>query len=59
VICARDSFNEARGVAVAVCEDRRVSRRPQQVRVGGDSEGRKKSPEDVKAFLKKVFALTP
>ncbi len=25
--------------------------------VGGDSEGRKKSPEDVKAFLKKVFAL--
>ena len=24
---------------------------------GGDSEGRKKSPEDVKAFLKKVFAL--
>jgi len=27
--------------------------------VGGDSEGRKKSPEDVKAFLKKVFALTP
>jgi hypothetical protein len=28
-------------------------------RVGGDSEGRKKSPEDVKAFLKKVFALTP
>jgi hypothetical protein len=27
--------------------------------VGGDSEGRKKSPEDVKAFLKKLFALTP
>jgi dienelactone hydrolase len=27
--------------------------------VGGDSEGRKKSPEDVKAFLKKTFALTP
>lgn len=27
--------------------------------VGGDSEGRKKSPGDVKAFLKKVFALTP
>ena len=27
--------------------------------VGGDSEGRKKSPEDVKTFLKKVFALTP
>ena len=25
--------------------------------VGGDGEGRKKSPEDVKAFLKKVFAL--
>jgi hypothetical protein len=25
--------------------------------VGGDSEGRKKSPEDVKGFLKKVFAL--
>jgi dienelactone hydrolase len=25
--------------------------------VGGDSEGRKKSPEDVKAFLKKVFTL--
>jgi dienelactone hydrolase len=25
--------------------------------VGGDSEARKKSPEDVKAFLKKVFAL--
>jgi hypothetical protein len=25
--------------------------------VGGDSEGRKKSPEDVKAFLRKVFAL--
>ena len=25
--------------------------------VGGDSEGRKKSPEDVKSFLKKVFAL--
>ena len=25
--------------------------------VGGDSEGRKKSPEDVKTFLKKVFAL--
>jgi dienelactone hydrolase len=25
--------------------------------VGGDSEGRKKSPEDVKAFLKKVFSL--
>jgi dienelactone hydrolase len=25
--------------------------------VGGDSEGRRKSPEDVKAFLKKVFAL--
>jgi hypothetical protein len=25
--------------------------------VGGDSEGRKKAPEDVKAFLKKVFAL--
>ena len=25
--------------------------------VGGDSEVRKKSPEDVKAFLKKVFAL--
>ena len=25
--------------------------------VGGDSEGRTKSPEDVKAFLKKVFAL--
>ena len=24
---------------------------------GGDSEGRKKSPEDVKAFLKKVFPL--
>jgi dienelactone hydrolase len=24
---------------------------------GGDSEGRKKSPEDVKAFLRKVFAL--
>jgi hypothetical protein len=27
------------------------------VMVGGDSEGRKKSPEDVKTFLKKVFAL--
>ena len=27
--------------------------------VGGDSEGRKQSPEDVKAFLKKVFALIP
>ena len=25
--------------------------------VGGDSEGRKKSPEDVKMFLKKVFSL--
>ena len=25
--------------------------------VGGDSEARRKSPEDVKAFLKKVFAL--
>jgi dienelactone hydrolase len=25
--------------------------------VGGDSEGRKKSPEDVKAFLKRVFGL--
>ncbi len=25
--------------------------------VGGDSEGRKKAPEDVKTFLKKVFAL--
>ncbi len=25
--------------------------------VGGDSEGRRKSPEDVKAFLRKVFAL--
>jgi hypothetical protein len=25
--------------------------------VGGDGEGRKKSPEDVKMFLKKVFAL--
>lgn len=25
--------------------------------VGGDSEGRKKSPEDVKTFLKKVFTL--
>jgi hypothetical protein len=24
---------------------------------GGDSEGRKKSPDDVKAFLRKVFAL--
>jgi hypothetical protein len=25
--------------------------------VGGDSEARRKSPEDVKSFLKKVFAL--
>ena len=25
--------------------------------VGGDSEGRRRAPEDVKAFLKKVFAL--
>ena len=25
--------------------------------VGGDSEGRKKSPEDVKVFLKRIFAL--